>query len=149
MVMTARTLTGHEYPERPWPAPGTTQKAEPLPPIPAQLVPVVSKLHELLDLREGWNSYGARRIDPGAVVAALRILAQANWLGPLPNVAPTPRGGVELEWGGDDDGVEIECRPDGSMTVLVDVHGQMREWAVAGPDDPNLTEAFIWADKLG
>jgi hypothetical protein len=108
----------------------------------------VIQLHELLGLQEGWNSYGARQIDPEAVEAALKILVLANWRGPLPRVSPTPRGGVEIEWGGDEDGVEIECRPDGSVTALVDVDGQMREWAAAGPDDPMLTEVFLWAEKL-
>jgi hypothetical protein len=148
MTLVARTLTDQDYSERPWPEPGTTRTSYLLPQVPTELAPVVLRLRELLDLREAWDSYGPRRDRPVAARAALRILVSTGWTGPLPSVAPTSLGGVLLEWGNDVDGVEIECGPEGFVTVLTDIRGQMEEWTATGPDDPRLTEALAWAEKL-
>jgi hypothetical protein len=53
-----------------------------------------------------------------------------------------------LEWGDDDDGVEIEVEPDGSLSVLIDAQGGVDERHLTGPDDPGLLEALLWAAKL-
>jgi hypothetical protein len=57
-------------------------------------------------------------------------------------------GGVTLEWGGDDAGVELIVRAGGSASVLIDVEGEVREAEVSGPRDPALLDALLWAGKL-
>ena len=82
--------------------------------------------------------------------AAVRLLTRVGWNGPLPSVVPTSPGGVQLEWGDDDDGVEIVFSPGGdAVTVLIDVHGEMTEHQLTDLADPFLAEALAWAAKLG
>ena len=142
-----QTLSASDYRAKPWSEPGTTQERLDIS-IPVRLAPVVEQIMALLNLREGWNSYQASRVQPAAVVAALRLLTAVDWSGPLPSVAPTLRGGIQLEWGNDDDGVEIVFGPQGSLSALVDLHGEMTEFAIASLDDPALHEVLIWAEKL-
>jgi hypothetical protein len=62
-------------------------------------MPTTESLVGLLSLGQGWNSYGARPVDPLKVVAALELLAQVmSDSAPAPTVVPTSRGGVQLEW---------------------------------------------------
>jgi hypothetical protein len=72
----------------------------PIPAPPPGWLPLAENdLNELLSLPPNWNSYGARPIDPVIVRAAremLHRLAQPHT--PRPNVVPTVRGGVQLEW---------------------------------------------------
>lgn len=66
---------------------------------PVWLMPTTESLVGLLSLGQGWNSYGARPVDPLKVVAALELLAQVmSDSAPAPTVVPTSRGGVQLEW---------------------------------------------------
>lgn len=51
---------------------------------------------ELLALPAGWDSYGARKIDPQAIAAARRFLEALPKYEPV--IVPTNTGGVELEW---------------------------------------------------
>lgn len=53
---------------------------------------------ELLALPAGWDSYGARKIDPLAIAAARRLLDALPKYIPEPAIAPMSNGGVELEW---------------------------------------------------
>lgn len=143
-----QTLSSGEYRSEVWSEPGTTRDEQMVLSIPQHLAPVVFQLQELLALDEGWNSYRARRVRPAAVIAALELLADSNWSGTLPSVSPTPKGGVKYEWGGDEDGVEIEFSPEGSVTVLVDVNGEMWEHSIRSHDDYILYDALTWAEKL-
>jgi len=110
---------------------------------------LVTKIRELFDLGPDWDSYGARRVQRDAVRAALGLLAHANQDVPLPTVSPVASGGLQFEWGGDDDAVEIEVGPMGQITVLIDINGEVRERNAAGPGDPLIAEALTWAAKVG
>lgn len=116
--------------------------------VPSHLVETLVQLRSLLDLPPGWNSYNARPVDPRAVVSAIGLLATAGWTGQLPAVSPMASGAVQLEWGNQDDGVELDVYPDGSVSILVDVAGDVTERRVARTDDPALGDALIWAAKL-
>jgi hypothetical protein len=56
----------------------------------------------LARLPQNWDSYGASPINPEAIQKARGILRSVFALGgtsiPLPFVAPSPDGGIELEW---------------------------------------------------
>lgn len=79
---------------------------------PRWLAPTVSALTRILELRDGWNSYGAPRIQRRAVNTVLELLgssAQAD--SPVPIVVPTTDGGVQLEWHAWGLDVELEVSP--------------------------------------
>lgn len=116
--------------------------------IPSHLVEMVIQLRRLLHLQPNWNSYGARTVDPKAVIGAIELLTTAGWTGVLPAVSPLASGGVQLEWGDQHDGVELDVFPDGSVSILVDVGGSISERRVARIDDPALWDALTWATKL-
>lgn len=79
---------------------------------------VLAKIDELSTLKENWNSYNARPIDPKSIAAARRVAA---WLAGEgvdlePHVVPTSRGTVNLEWPSVE--LEVEFRPDAQMKYL-------------------------------
>jgi hypothetical protein len=148
LTMSSQTLSGRHYRAKAWTGPGTSGSNESALQVPDHLSPLVDQLLDLLALSPGWNSYGARRIEPRSVAAVVRLLVDAGWEGPSPSVSPTPHGGVLLAWGGQEDGVELLFSPEGNVTALVDVNGEMREAAVDGVGDPVLSDALAWATKL-
>lgn len=78
---------------------------------PGWLPPTVEKLAQLLSLGANWDSHGARPIDPQLPLAALRLLASVIRNGsPPPEVVPTSRGTIQLEWHRDGVDLEIDVR---------------------------------------
>lgn len=148
-TMSASTLPSLDYEEIAWPEPASPSSDDDRLALPALLVPVVEQLDALWRLEPGWNSYGSKAVGRETAVAALRLLVDVGWSGSLPTLSPTSQGGIALEWGCDDDGVEVEVRPDGRVVVLVDLAGTITEHEVVGPGDPYLQEALRWAEKLG
>ena len=60
---------------------------------------VIKRICTLGDLKENWDSYGARRIDPFCAMAAVDLILSVMGADvPIPAVVPTSRGGVQLEW---------------------------------------------------
>lgn len=74
-----------------------------------------SRLTELLELPQGWDSYGASTIDPKAVDAASRLL---DVLDHDPAVIPCNHGGVQLEW--HRDGLELEVEISAAGEIIYD-----------------------------
>ena len=63
--------------------------------------PALAQIGRLAELNEGWDSYGANRIDTEAIGAAVRFLGLLHGKGvPVapPIVGPSPSGGVALQW---------------------------------------------------
>ncbi len=59
------------------------------------------------------------------------------------------RRAVAYSWSGDDDnGVELEFRPDGTIGILIDVGGHTTEYSVTTFTDAAVHEAASWARKL-
>ena len=89
------------------------------PDTPQWVVPALEKLAHLLDLPEGWDSYGARAVDPRCALAAIRVLAGVMCPGtPAPSIVPTPAGGVQLEW--HINGVDLEIEIETPSRVIAD-----------------------------
>lgn len=87
-------------------------------PEPHWFQPVLDRMKHILELEEGWDSYGAPAIDPRAVRSALLLLDASMGAGvPVPAVVPSSRGGVQLEWhlGGID--FELEVFGSGQVTL--------------------------------
>lgn len=62
---------------------------------------VEARLRELFLLNEGWDGGFAPRVVPATIQRAHELLAQVATILPgsrRPTVAPTPNGGVALEW---------------------------------------------------
>jgi hypothetical protein len=133
-----------ETPE--WAQPGTVDPPRRM--LPAHLEPLLSAIAELTGLDPGWDSHGGRPTSSFAASKALALLVDAGWDGPLPNVSPMADGGITMEWGGDDAGVELIIRASGDASVLVDAEGQMSEVQVTAPGDTALRDALLWAAKL-
>ena len=75
--------------------------------------PATEHGRELAELLENWDSYGAKRIDVRAIVAAERFIEERD-LNKCPHISPLNDGGVQVDWY-DEEGreCEIEFSPDG------------------------------------
>jgi hypothetical protein len=72
-------------------------------------------------LPEGWDSYGAKSIEPHVVDAAIELLrriVQHNTL--KPSVVPTNCGGIQIEWHIQGLDIEIEMTPHGVIRLFYD-----------------------------
>jgi hypothetical protein len=75
----------------------------------AWLEATLESLERLLTLLPGWDSYGAKAVDPVCAWAAWHLLtAVLREDSPAPAMVPTVRGGVQLEWHVNGVDLEIE-----------------------------------------
>lgn len=74
--------------------------------IPIGLIPVVQRLKKFAELKQNWDSYGAKPIEWSTISRAIdffskvlfqNILESKNNL-PIPFVAPLSDGGIQFEW---------------------------------------------------
>lgn len=76
---------------------------------PAWLEATNESLRELLALAPNWDSYGAAAVRAESVMASVDLLrAMVQEDTPAPNVVPTPRGFIQLEW--HRDGLDFEIK---------------------------------------
>lgn len=153
MTEATKTLSSLGYSPRTWSEPGTSEDAPLLVPahrMSPDLAAAAIELVQLSALRPGWNSYGASPVQRVAIQRAVQLLVYAGEVDrlPRPSVCPTPKGGVQLEWGGEDEGVEIEVQADGSISLLIDVSGQVEQQSIVDADEHALSDALHWAAKL-
>jgi hypothetical protein len=141
-------ITSDKYAATDWPESGTKGDRLLVLSIPPFLAPVAFRLAQFLQLGEGWNSYGAHRVSRDAVEAAMSLLVAYDMEVPIPEVFPTAIGGVKLEWGDDNESVEVEFQPDGSISILIDESGEMRESIARNLNDPAVFDDLKWAEKL-
>jgi hypothetical protein len=95
--------------------------------VPIILERVLNDLWALRDLEENWDSYGGRPPTSTALRLATRLIRTVEALyqgragervSPY-DVAPIPRGGVQIEWRGDDLHLEVEIGPVGDCAYLL------------------------------
>jgi hypothetical protein len=96
-----------------------SREATPQPAEQSALVPFSRDLQQLVTLNEDWDSYGAAAPHRAALEVAWRIASKLCEVGPAPQVFPTRRGGVQLEWHRPNTRLEWEIDPDGSTGVFV------------------------------
>jgi hypothetical protein len=85
------------------------------------------QLDELATLNENWDSYGGSPPTQTSIAEAHELLSKIETLlGPSAgkrvrpfDVAPIPRGGVQIEWRGGDLHLEVEIGPDGDLSYLL------------------------------
>ena len=79
----------------------------------------VAEVEELTSLAPDWNGYGAKVVEAGSAVAAVRFLLRAALPQvSRPDIVPVADGGVQVEWhrGGVD--LEVCFSPDESVGYL-------------------------------
>jgi len=104
--------------------------------VPLWLESTANSLEELLWLEPNWDSYGALRVDVQRVRMALELLTNImQGQTPAPQLVPTNRGGLQMEWhlGGVD--LEIEAVEPGRFLVSY--------------EDANRDEEAEWEQDLG
>lgn len=79
----------------------------------------VEAIRRMSDLERGWDSYGARRIENHAILRALVFILNYVSLG-APHVAPTSKGGVQVEWNLPAVELEIEFDQSGIVGAYVE-----------------------------
>jgi hypothetical protein len=87
----------------------------------AWLDQALEDLEEFRALEEDWDSYGAAPI-PDVSLEAARHLLRAAAAGELSKpyfIAPLPRGGVQIEWRGKRNALEIEISSQAGMSYLL------------------------------
>jgi hypothetical protein len=111
---------------------------------PEWLESIGKSLSEILDLRQGWDSYGAKPISPQCVGAALDILLRVMREDTLPpSVVPTSPGGIQLEWHARGIDLEIEILSPTRVRGLFEDLRTGIEWeADLSFDQTRLTEAI-------
>lgn len=87
-------------------------------PLPDKLVESIGNICALGDLPQNWDSYGARPIDPSVALAAIRFLSDVLPADtPPPQIVPTSRGGIQLEWHCNGVDLEIDVRTPATFHV--------------------------------
>jgi hypothetical protein len=87
------------------------------------------ELDGLLILEPGWDSYGAKRIDPEAVESARQVIrAIARPDTPAPSIVPTSSGGVQIEWHTRGIDLEIELQPNDRIFIIFEDLGSGEKW---------------------
>jgi len=98
--------------------------------------PTLRTLGSLLVLPAGWDSYGGRATDPSCVLAAWRLLAAVMRDDiPAPNVVPTVRGGVQLEWHRNGVDLEIEVVASREFLISFETEAVGESWEKSLTDD--------------
>jgi hypothetical protein len=98
------------------------------------------------NLPEGWDSYGAMAVDPTAADLAEQLLAELRRIPGLaiPQAAPSPDGGVSIEWHRTNIDLVISVGPgDEPPSAYIANAGQ--EWEIPdlrGPSDGRFEAAL-------
>lgn len=88
--------------------------------VPEWVEPVLSKLCEILELQENWDSYGAHSIKVETAIDAIMMLSAIGDNIITPAVFPVCNGGVQLEWHSDGFDCEIEIEASGRVRIALD-----------------------------
>ena len=94
---------------------------ETLRPVLETLRPVIERVAELVALPGGWNSYDASPVSATAMHRTLEFLLEHVTPGvDRPDVVPTVRGGLQLEWHNNGLDVEVEIASDGPVSLFME-----------------------------
>jgi hypothetical protein len=82
------------------------------------LEPVVRRMNYLLNLKEGWDSYGARPINIMSAHAVIRFISLFGVGVATPDVFPLANGNLQLEWDSENGSVEVEVASSGRVSFV-------------------------------
>jgi hypothetical protein len=96
-------------------------------------------------LPDDWDSYGAKRIDPGCIKGAVRFLSEIVYDNtPPPSVVPTNSGGVQFEWHTKGIDLEIEIQPTIQIFAAFEDLRSQKEWEKEITEDYSPIENIIY-----
>lgn len=88
-------------------------------PEPAWFYPLLSRLQQLIQLGDNWDSYGGQPPRDQAITTALNLLAGVLRHESIPPaIVPTSEGGVQLEWHRSGSELEIRVRPTSEISAF-------------------------------
>ncbi|MEX2151716.1 MAG: hypothetical protein WD825_00150 [Gemmatimonadaceae bacterium] len=88
-------------------------------PEPAWLYPVLDRLQHLSKLVEGWDSYGGQPPTDKSIFGALAVISQVlKYESAAPPIVPLSEGGVQVEWHGGGEELEIRVGPNGEISAF-------------------------------
>jgi len=86
--------------------------------IPRWMPRIAERAATLLSLPDGWDSYGADRVEPGAIRSALSLLQLVSTADTTaPALVPLSDGRVQVEWHRQGQDLEIEVGENGWLRV--------------------------------
>ncbi len=102
------------------------------------------RLDELASLERDWDSYGSEAPSKTALLGARSVIADVASIVPedrgLPFfIGPLSGGGVQIEWKGESDSIEVEVAADGALSCLI-TRGSGPERALEEHDDVRHAE---------
>ena len=94
---------------------------------PTWLVHWMQRLSEVLNLSQNWDSYGARRVKPSAVLGAINFFLphMQNLRGPLPDIVPDRDGNIQLEWHIRNVDLEVEAIAEHTYRIFYERDGEV------------------------
>jgi len=108
---------------------------------------LAERLKGFSEYPENWDSYGARRPQPRAIMLAVLMLEKliTEYNIPEPSVGPTSEGGIQIEWS--TKGIDLELEILSNLKIGASFEDQMtgEEWDQDTCDD---FEAVIRAFKI-
>lgn len=82
--------------------------------------PCLRQLDRLGELRDNWDSYGAKPIHPLSIDLAKRLLMELARVDAIesPTVSASPEGNAALCWDNGNRSLDLEIQPDGSVEYV-------------------------------
>lgn len=88
-------------------------------PEPAWLYPVLDRLQHLSKLTEGWDSYGGHYPSDESIFTALVVMSHVlEYDSSAPAIVPLSEGGVQVEWYGNGEELEIRVGVSGEISAF-------------------------------
>ena len=106
--------------------------------LPEQILRALDRAIELFQLPGDWNSHGAEPVSDAAFEQTVGFLTTYLVEGVAgPDLVPTARGGVQLEWHRQGVDIEVEVSPDGVVSWCADDRqtGEEFEATLAGQEE--------------
>jgi hypothetical protein len=112
--------------------------------VPPWLPDVARRIIELSRRRDGWDSYGARGLQEGAVEPVIRLLVDlGSVIQSPPSVSLTVDGGLVCEWNSGGASLEFTSSPTGESRIYYCEELSGREWE--GPAAESVwLEKWLW-----
>ena len=89
-------------------------------------LPLRTQLQGFLAFEENWNGYGESPIHEEAIRRTIDVLnAIVSETTPKPDIVPTSKGGIQIEWASKDYEIEVEIFPtEPAQIIIVESSGQ-------------------------
>jgi len=117
------------------------------PPIPNAAMEAMSRAAGFLQLPPGWNSYRAKPIAHENVIAAITFLFEyVESATPKPDVVPTTKGGVQIEWHINGIDLEVLFSSTGPEFYGESLNGEPEHYPLRGHEN-RLKEWISWLSE--